>query len=68
MVPDQNIVPKMNEYLPPEIRVIGESSAELFANFNFLYSRHCIALKQKGFTHSKYTFYGFLFFPVSTLA
>ena len=26
MVPDQSLIPKINEHLPPEIRVIGEST------------------------------------------
>ena len=29
MVPEQSIVPKINEHLPPEIRVIGEFNMKL---------------------------------------
>ena len=29
MVPEQSIVPKINEHLPPEIRVIGEFDMKL---------------------------------------
>ena len=47
MVPLQSLLPKINEHLPPEIRVIGESTYRTLVNFlessnPYIYCFHCI--------------------------